>query len=179
MLPTFLIHAYNSFVVAVRARVPWLPVPQLSDHQQQWAQTSRAKAAAAESPADGLSAVVLPHVGRRRSGGGGGSGETGGVSPSSAHRGNLGRLLRSSSERGEDGTAYENERKVLVITNQDQGGHADRNRNPNLTSSMLDSVCLVALKSCGDYCCEDVCYRLRHKRTPPLPQTRGLLQGLI
>ncbi|CAM9504408.1 unnamed protein product, partial [Ectocarpus sp. 4 AP-2014] len=84
---------------------------QLSDHQQQWAQASRAKATA-EGPADGLTAAVLPHVSRRRrSGGGGGSGETGGVSPSSAHRGNVGRVLRSSSERG-----------VAVFDNDNGGG---------------------------------------------------------
>ncbi|CAN0015878.1 unnamed protein product, partial [Ectocarpus sp. 12 AP-2014] len=84
---------------------------QLSDHQQQWAQASRAKATA-EGPADGLTAAVLPHVSRRRSGGGGGSGETGGVSPSSTHRGNVGRLLRSNSEK----------RGVAVFDSDNGGG---------------------------------------------------------
>ncbi|CAN0342126.1 unnamed protein product, partial [Ectocarpus sp. 8 AP-2014] len=88
---------------------------QLSDHQQQWAQASRAKATA-EGPADGLTAAVLPHVSRRRSGGGGGgggSGETGGVSPSSTHRGNVGRLLRSSSN---------SERGGVAVFDNDSGG---------------------------------------------------------
>ncbi|CAM9975680.1 unnamed protein product [Ectocarpus sp. 13 AM-2016] len=93
---------------------------QLSDHQQQWAEASRAKATA-EGPADGLTAAVLPHVGRRRSGGGGGgSSETGGVSPSSTHRGNVGSLLRSNSERDEGGNCLRKGSKV--ITNQDRGG---------------------------------------------------------
>lgn len=116
---SYMLHVtcYMHSTLCCRARALAASVPQLSDHQQQWAQASCAKATA-EGPADGITAAVLPHVSRRRSGGGGGgggSGETGGVSPSSTHRGNLGRLLRSSSEKGEDGNCLCKERKVTFI----------------------------------------------------------------
>ncbi|CAM9824496.1 unnamed protein product, partial [Ectocarpus sp. 12 AP-2014] len=100
---------------------------QLSDHQQQWAQTSRSKATA-EGPADGIIAAVLPHASRRRSGGGGGSGETGGVSPSSTHRGNVGRLLRRNSERDEDGNCLRKERGATVFDSDNGSGSSSSPR---------------------------------------------------